>query len=586
MRTNTRVEFGLYDVTARGDSSPACDAAQPFCSLRRDLLVEAVPSQVKYGTLESRQWLMDGSFSFFPEVPEAYFWGLWSAVQSGESGAFTDPPVLDIQFSQAHSSSGLTLHFYAPTGDWASKLKIQWYGADGGLLASALFTPDAVDFYCAKKVDRYCRIRLTFLETNHPGRYLKLAGLDYGVYLHFAGDETVKAHVLEECDPLSAEISINTLGLTLYNKEGRFSILNPEGYFDVLQHKQKLTVWEDVRPEARSTSSTSYCMGTFYLSDWENSGDTLADFTAVDAVGLLDGAPYDGGVYDTTAGALAADILDGYSYTLDEELAAERVQGYLAAGTRREALQQLAFAIGAVVDCSRSDLIRISPAPARASGMIAYDRKFQDGSKVTLNPLITAVAVTAHRYQAEDAASELYKDTLESGTYQVTFSAPAVADSLTVTGATLAGRGVNRCTLTVAKAGEVCVTGRKYVDSTIVLRRAAANLPPNAQDNELTVTDATLVSPDRATAVANRVLDYYAQRYEQTFRMIAGDEKLADRLIVQSFGGEMVRGVLTKLEFDLTGGFVADAKVVGRRLSGTAAAYAGDEIHAGERSLI
>lgn len=586
MRTNTRVEFGLYDVTARGDSSPACDAAQPFCSLRRDLLVEAVPSQVKYGTLESRQWLMDGSFSFFPEVPEAYFWGLWSAVQSGESGAFTDPPVLDIQFSQAHSSSGLTLHFYAPTGDWASKLKIQWYGADGGLLASALFTPDAVDFYCAKKVDRYRRIRLTFLETNRPGRYLKLAGLDYGVYLHFAGDEIVKAHVLEECDPLSAEISINTLGLTLYNKEGRFSILNPEGYFDVLQHKQKLTVWEDVRPEARSTSSTSYCMGTFYLSDWENSGDTLADFTAVDAVGLLDGAPYDGGVYDTTAGALAADILDGYSYTLDAELAAERVQGYLAAGTRREALQQLAFAVGAVVDCSRSDLIRISPAPARASGMIAYDRKFQNGSKVTLNPLITAVAVTAHRYQAEDASSELYKDTLEPGTYQVTFSAPAVADSLTVTGATLAGRGVNRCTLTVAKAGEVCVTGRKYVDSTIILRRAAANLPPNAQDNELTVTDATLVSPDRATAVADRVLDYYAQRYEQTFRMIAGDEKLADRLIVQSFGGEMVRGVLTKLEFDLTGGFVADAKVVGRRLSGTAAAYAGDEIHAGERSLI
>ena len=69
MRTNTRVEFGLYDVTARGDSSPACDAAQPFCRLRRDLLVEAVPSQVKYGTLESRQWLMDGSSPSFPRCP-------------------------------------------------------------------------------------------------------------------------------------------------------------------------------------------------------------------------------------------------------------------------------------------------------------------------------------------------------------------------------------------------------------------------------------------------------------------------------------------------------------------------------------
>lgn len=585
MRTNTRVEFGLYDVTARGDSAPSCTTAKPFCNLGRDLLLESVPSQNKYGTLESEQWLMDGSFSFFPEVPEQYFWGLWSTTQSDKIGVFADPPVLDITFTQDHSSSGLTLHFYSPTEDWASRIKIQWFSQDGGLISTTLFYPDSVDYYCAKKVENYRRIRIHFLETNHPGRYLKLAGIDYGVYLHFSGHEIVEAHVLEECDPLSSEISINTLNVSLYNKEGRFSILNPEGYFDVLQHKQKFTVWEDVKQDARSTGSVSYCMGTFYLSDWSNSGDTLADFSAVDAIGLLDGAPFDGGIYNTTAAELAEAILTGYSYTLDESLAAERVQGYIAAGTRREALQQLAFAIGAVVDCSRGELIRIAPAPSKASGMITYDRKLQDGSKVTLNPLITAVAVTAHRYLPGEATEELYRDTLDPGIYRVTFNAPAVVDSLTVTGAELTESGVNLCTLTVAKAGEVCVTGRKYTDSTVVLRRTAANLPPNAQDNELTVTDATLVGPGRAEAVAVRVLEHYAQRYEQNFSMVAGDEKLADKLIIQSFGGEMVRGVLTKLEFDLTGGFLADAKVIGRRLTSNAAAYAG-EIHAGERSLI
>lgn len=585
MRTNTRVEFGLYDVTARGDSAPSCTTAKPFCNLGRDLLLESVPSQNKYGTLESEQWLMDGSFSFFPEVPEQYFWGLWSTTQSDKNGVFADPPVLDITFTQDHSSSGLTLHFYIPTDDWASRIKIQWFSQDGGLISTALFYPDAVDYYCAKKVENYRRIRIHFLETNRPGRYLKLAGIDYGVYLHFSGHEIVEAHVLEECDPLSSEISINTLNVSLYNKEGRFSILNPEGYFDVLQHKQKFTVWEDVKQDARSTGSVSYCMGTFYLSDWSNSGDTLADFSAVDAIGLLDGAPFDGGIYDTTAAELAEAILTGYSYTLDGSLAAERVQGYIAAGTRRGALQQLAFAIGAVVDCSRGELIRIAPAPSKASGMITYDRKLQDGSKVTLNPLITAVAVTAHRYLPGEATEELYRDTLDPGIYRVTFNAPAVVDSLTVTGAELTESGVNLCTLTVAKAGEVCVTGRKYTDSTVVLRRTAANLPPNAQDNELTVTDATLVGPSRAEAVAVRVLEHYAQRYEQNFSMVAGDEKLADRLIIQSFSGEMVRGVLTKLEFDLTGGFLADAKVIGRRLTSNAAAYAG-EIHAGERSLI
>lgn len=585
MRTNTRVEFGLYDVTARGDSTPSCTTAKPFCNLGRDLLLESVPSQNKYGTLESEQWLMDGSFSFFPEVPEQYFWGLWSATQSDKSGVFADPPVLDITFTQDHSGSGLTLHFYSPTEDWASRVKIQWFGQDGGLIATALFYPNAVDYYCAKKVENYRRIRIHFLETNRPGRYLKLAGIDYGVYLHFSGHEIVEAHVLEECDPISSEISINTLNVSLYNKEGRFSILNPEGYFDVLQHKQKFTIWEDVKQDARSTSSVSYCMGTFYLSDWSNSGDTLADFSAVDAIGLLDGAPFDGGIYDTTVAELAEAILTGYSYTLDESLAAERVQGYIAAGTRREALQQLAFAIGAVVDCSRGELIRIAPAPSKASGMITYDRKLQDGSKVTLNPLITAVAVTAHRYLPGESTEELYRDTLDPGTYRVTFNAPAVVGSLTVTGAELTESGVNLCTLTVAEAGEVCVTGHKYADSTVVLKRTAANLPPNVQDNELTVTGATLVDPSRAEAVAVRVLEHYAQRYEQNFSMVAGDEKLADRLIIQSFGGEMVRGMLTKLEFDLTGGFLADAKVIGRRLTSNAAAYAG-EIHAGERNLI
>lgn len=328
------------------------------------------------------------------------------------------------------------------------------------------------------------------------------------------------------------------------------------------------------------------CMGTFYLDDWSNEDDTLADFTAIDTIGLLDGSPFDGGVYDTHVASLAAEILSGYPYTLDSVLGEERIQGYIPAGTRREALQQLAFAIGAVVDCSRGEIIRIVPAPQRASGLIGTDRRLQDGSKVTLLALVTAVSVTAHRYIPGEASEELYKDTLEPGTYRVTFDAPAVADSLAVRGAELSERGVNHCTLTVSKAAEVCVTGRKYSDSATVMRREASNLPSNAQGNEVSVPDATLVSPDRAAAVAARVLDYYAQRYEQTFRMVAGDEKLADRLIVESFGGEMVRGVVTKLEFDLTGGFLADAKIVGRKLSNNAAAYAGEEIHAGERSFI
>lgn len=76
MNTSTRVEFGLYDVTARSDSTPTTEQAKAFCNLSKDLLLESVPSQNKYGTLETRQWLMDGSFLFFPRSTPPVFLGL------------------------------------------------------------------------------------------------------------------------------------------------------------------------------------------------------------------------------------------------------------------------------------------------------------------------------------------------------------------------------------------------------------------------------------------------------------------------------------------------------------------------------
>ena len=90
MNTSTRVEFGLYDVTARSDSTPTTEQAKAFCNLSKDLLLESVPSQNKYGTLETRQWLMDGSFLFSPKHP-ASISGAFGARSSRTETAFLPP---------------------------------------------------------------------------------------------------------------------------------------------------------------------------------------------------------------------------------------------------------------------------------------------------------------------------------------------------------------------------------------------------------------------------------------------------------------------------------------------------------------
>ncbi len=582
MRTSTRVELELFDITAKADSTASSKDAQPWGNLAQDLRLEERTTQPKYGTLEHKQFLMDGSFTLFPDEPQGHFWGLWSKQQSGPDGRFTAPPVLEVTFSQPHSSAGITLHFYALTQDWASEVEIQWYGTEGQLLNSARFQPDAPDYYCRLKVENYQRLRIVFLATSRPGRYLKLEGLDYGAALTFQGEDVVQASLLEEVDPLSGEISINTLDLTLFNRSGEFSMLNPDGVFDVLQDKQRITVWEDVRQSARSRAVVSHNMGTFYRSDWKNTSDTLAKFSATDAVGLLDADPFAGGIYDTTAGALAAEILDGYAYELDPALSAEPMKGYLPAGSRRDALQQLAFALGAMVDCSRSSKIKICPPPNRPSSLIGRDRKFTD-SEASLHALVTEVAVTAHQYQLQEKREQLYKSDLAEGTHRIALSGPA--DNLQAEGGTLLDWGNNFAVVKVTTPGQVIITGNRYADTQTVLHRQADGLPPNVKTNEKSVKEATLVSPDRADAVAQRILHYYANRWEQTFEMVAGAEKLADVLMVESFRRENVCGVLQKMELDLTGGFLASVTVLGHPVQHPAQLYV-NEIYVGEEVLL
>lgn len=570
--TETQITFGLCDVTARADAQPASADVQLWCDLAKDLSLDAAPVTPDYGTLEPQQFLMDGTMPLFPDEPTGLFWGLWSREMSGETARFAHPPVLEVRFGSPHTSHGITLHFYK---DYASLVQIMWYGTGDKLLAVGKFAPDNPDFFCRLKVENYTRLQLRFLATSRPRRYLKLRGLDYGHKLVFTGREIVNATLLEELDPLSASLSVNELRLTLYNQDGGFSLLNPNSIMDVLQPRQTFTVTE-------LCSGVPCPMGTFYLAEWSNSGNTQAEFRAVDAVGLLDTAPFDGGVYDTTAGALAAEILAGFAYQLDDALADTPVQGWLPAGTRRTALQQLTFAIGAVVDGSRSDKLQLYSAPELPSSVIPLTRKF--GSTVALRSQITAVCVTAHSYTPATEPTEMYKGTPEAGTLRVDFRDPVVPESLTASGAELLTRHANyavlRCT-----GEEVILTGTIYRDNTVSFTQTADAPPANTPDNVLTVTDATLVSPALAPALARRILDYYAQRYETEFTLCVQGERLADRVIVESFSGERLRGQLEKLEFDLTGGFRAAARVVGTRLNTTASAYAG-EIIAPERSVL
>ena len=579
MQTDTRIEFSFVDVTARADSTPASVDAQPWCDVKADLCRENIPQHPKYGTLEPRQCLMDGSFALFPNAPKGNFWGLWSRQQSDADGRFATPPVLDIRFADPHTSAGITLHFEQLTDDFCTDVQVEWYAGEN-LIRRARFAPDAADFICRCKVENYTHLCITFCKTNKPYRYLKFTGIDYGEKCIFEGGDIIEANILEEIDPLSDSISINTLGFTLCDRAGRFDMLNPDSAFDALQDRQTLKVYEDVRQNGQVHTVS---MGTFYLSTWKNPSHAVAEFQAVDAVGLLDTESFDGGMYNTTAGKLAAEILAGYRYELAAEYSEQPICGWLSVCSKRDALQQLAFALGAVVDTSRTDCIQIYPLPQRPSKLIGADRKFDGDSSVSLQPLVTGAAITAHRYVQAEEVSELYKATLDTGTHRIEFSAPAT--EFTAEGGEILQSNCNYAIVKVTKAGEVRITGRKYDDAKSVAFCHADGLLPYAKKNEVSVQDATLVDTARAAQIAQHILAIKSNRMEQSCSMVLGDEIPSDMVIVEN-GKERVRGIIYNADIDLAGGFIAKLKIIGTRLHTTADAYTGSEIHTGERSLM
>ena len=80
------------------------------------------------------------------------------------------------------------------------------------------FTPDSAFYFCQKFVENYNKIVITFNSINMPKNRLRLLSVDYGYGTIFYGDETRTAKQIQEYNPVSTDIMINTFDFTLDSK--------------------------------------------------------------------------------------------------------------------------------------------------------------------------------------------------------------------------------------------------------------------------------------------------------------------------------------------------------------------------------
>lgn len=503
----------VYEDIAAGadeDASASAPGAAEFSDVSR---LPFGGSTVPIASFEPYSWLLDGSREILDQQPVAY----WSEAMSGIDGIFEEPPEITFTFDKRYTSPGVFLAFDTSTGDYCTRVTAEWHRGEN-LLKKKEFYPTGPEYFCGQTVEAWDKIVLRFHSTNLPFHYLKLTHIIFGVAREFLRDELRNVHITQEASILSSEVAVNTLDFTLDSKG------DVEYMF---QFKQPLRAYD-----------SDHLIGVFYISDSKHRAKGLYNISSKDAIGVLDDDPFPAGMYtEYPAKDLLLDILGGhFKLEMDASLIAATVTGYLQAGSRRQALQQVAFALRAIVDTSGTDAVRVY-VDKETLPVKFPPGKIYTGGTVDTSAIVTAVRVTAHSYSLTGSGN----DTVEVG-------------------------------------------GKTYYHTTEIITINNPNATASDKQNVIEVDQATLVNPSNAAAIAQHIYGYYTKRQTQKIKIVMAGERPGDHVAAPTPWGTMVDGFITSMRIVLSGIAAADCEIVGvdvRAVGGTEAIMSG-EVYAGE----
>lgn len=472
MKNGVAISYGDIALGAKESFVPSMEKIESFSDV--SVLQKNNISFENYGNpIEKYSVLLDGSVVPFPSETEGKIFGIWSSSLSDDNGYFENPLILSLKSKEMYTSSGITLTFDEKNGIFPSEVVISWY-RDDQKIDEQNFRPNSAKYFFNKKVEYYNGVHIEFLRLNMPKNRLKIHSIDYGIGVIFYGDELRNVRVSQSVDPISSQIEINTCDFEIVSKR------NVEYSF---QTQQPISVYFNGKLQS-----------TCFVEAAKRKSYKVWSVRAEDYIGLMGSIPYFGGMYfDENADEIIRDIFSvaKVPYELESQFEGVKVSGHIPYTNCREALMQVCFAIGAVVDTVGLDLVMVRSLSQELSQEISANRVMV-GQSIQENNVVTAVEMTAHAYKASDEALTAY-DSSESGVGEeifVLFDEPL--HSLSISNGQILSSGSNHATIT---ANEGCVLiGKKYEHTKITKSKRNPLVSPTDIENVVSVQNATLVS--------------------------------------------------------------------------------------------
>lgn len=260
-------------------------------------------------------------------------------------------------------------------------------------------------------------------------------------------------------------------------------------------------------------------VGVYYLQTVERVGSDAYTLSALSALGRLITMRHVGGIYTgQTVAEVVPQICGPVEVMIESVYASRQLYGYLPYSnpdtktgngrSARDNLSQVLFAIGASLGTDENGVMRVEKLWDGVSATITADQINEDSCSTVYETPVSAVEITEHQWVKSQDTVTLFEGTAEDGTL-VTFEDPA--HSLTAEGFAITEQGDNYAILS---AGTGTLTGKSYNHLTRIVRRTVTD---GAEENVVTVSDATLVSLTNSVDVAKRMADYY--RHRETIRV-------------------------------------------------------------------
>lgn len=413
----------------------------------------------------------------------------WSESISGDDCRFPVRPTITLDFSEQYTATGITIRFSPLAGEYCSEITVVWYQGDT-MKSYEIYNPTTANFTVDNTVEAFDKIVITLSKTNLPNRRAKIEYIGIGVEREFDGRVLTSVKMVHEINLISDTVPVNVLDASFHSK-------TDTDY--VFQRKQPVSAFNG-----------SDLIGVYYIEKGERTGGKTYTISCQDAIGVLDLDKYKGGLWIDYAPVeqIMRDIVGG-SFVLDiaTELRPMELRGHIPECTKREALQQVCFALGACLDTAGTNMIKVF-FPDAGQGVEIPQKETYTGGKVSTSDIVTEVEITA---------------------YDIFDWEPGEGDDY------------------------IEFDGKQYKCSINVFNARNPNITAGTLENKISIDGCYLFSVDNAWQRAKDILAYYMRREKYSAKHVLSGQQLGDRSAVYLPWGDRVNANVTKMTLTVSG---------------------------------